>query len=116
MTTITISPSTVAESIQRVRDAARALGEARAAEQALEDGRALVKRDAITRLLAAGRAASVTAAEKVVEEDEAYAAHRASQRAAVVATQVAWGEWEAAKLDGQLAVALAVDGAIATVG
>jgi len=112
MTTITISPSTVAESIQRVRDAARALGEARAAE----DERPLVKRDAITRLMAAGRAASVTAAEKVVEEDEAYAAHRASQRAAVVATQVAWGEWEAAKLDGQLAVALAVDGAIATVG
>jgi hypothetical protein len=113
MTTTAITTSVnVAESIQRVRDAARALGEARAAEQALEDGRALVKRDAITRLLAAGRAASVTAAEKVVEEDEAYAAHRACQRAAVLATQVAWGEWEASKLAAQLAVALACDGAL----
>ena len=116
MTATTMTATTVAQSIQRVRDAARALGEARAAESALEDERAIVKRDAIARLIAAGRASSVTAAERIVEEDEQYAGHRARQRAAVLASCEAWGTWEASKLEGQLAVALAVDGAIPTVG
>jgi hypothetical protein len=105
--------TTVDVAIQRVRSAARQLGDARAAEQALEDERPLVKAAAVRRLIEAGRAASPTAAEKVVEEDGAYAEHRRRQRDAVIATQVAWGEWEAAKLEGQLTVALAVDGAVA---
>jgi hypothetical protein len=63
----------------------------------LEDERALVKRDAIKRLMESGVATSASAAERVVESDEAYAAHRAKQREAVMDTQVRWAQWEAAR-------------------
>ena len=68
----------------------------------LEDARALVKADAIARLMASGVATSATAAEKVVERDEEYAAHRATQRAAEIERWTALGEWEAAKLRARI--------------
>ena len=116
-----MTATTVAQSIQRVRDAARALGEARAYEQALEDERPLVKRDAIRALLQTandltGKPHSASSAETVVESHEPYAAHRRRQAEAVLAAQVAWGEFKAAELEATLAVALAADGAIPTVG
>lgn len=106
------------QAIQRVRDAARALGDARAREQYLEDRRPLVKREAIRALMQTandltGKPHSASSAEAIVEADPTYMEYRVRQSDAVIATQVAWGEWEAAKLDGQLAVALAADGAVA---
>lgn len=95
---------------QRARDveaAAKFLGETKAAEEALEDERPLAKAAAIKRLMDAGAATSVTAAEKIVEQDEEYSKHRARQREAVIATQVAWGKYEAAKARALAAANLA---------
>ena len=50
------------------------------------------------------RGLSATAAEKIVEEDESYMAHRRAQYDAVRGTQQAWGAYEAARLTAQLAV------------
>ncbi|AHG92099.1 hypothetical protein J421_4632 (plasmid) [Gemmatirosa kalamazoonensis] len=95
----TMSPiaSDLDRAIAQLHDAARRLGEARAHEMALEDRRALVKRDAILRLLESSAATSATAAEKIVEQDADYARHRGDQRAAVIATLERWAEWEAAR-------------------
>lgn len=97
------APSPAERAIERVREAARALGEAEAEEQRLEDERPLVKAAAIKRLME-GRGLSATAAEKIVEEDEAYMAHRVQQRESVIARQTQWGAWEASKLAAELAV------------
>jgi hypothetical protein len=83
--------------IAAMTDAGRALGEAKADEMRLEDERALVKRDAIKRLVESGAASSATAAEKIVEQDETYAAHRAHQRGQVIEVQTKWAGWEAAR-------------------
>jgi hypothetical protein len=81
-----------------MEQAAYRLGQAREMEMALEDGRALVKRDAIQRIITSGAASSATAAEKIVEQDAEYAAHRLKQREAVIATQLCWASYEAARI------------------
>jgi hypothetical protein len=83
--------------IAQVFEAAGAVAAAKNTESRLEDERALVKRDAIKRLLDSGAAPSPTAAEKIVESDADYAAHRALQRQATLATMLAWASWEAAR-------------------
>lgn len=97
--------------IDAIEATAAALGLARAAEQALEDERPLVKSAAIRRLMGTenpetGKPHSASSAEKVVETDAEYMAHRRAQRDAVVATQEAWGRYEAAKQRAALAVQL----------
>lgn len=103
------------EAIAKVTAAADALGQAKNVESQLEDERALVKQAATKRLMEAGTASSATAAEKIVETDGGYALHRQQQRQAVLATQQAWGAYEAAKLRAELAVAVvrAVAGGVA---
>lgn len=70
---------------QAIVTAGDRLAEAVAEEMELEEQRPLVKADAILRLLQHGTATSATAAEKVVEKDAEYAAHRARQVVATVA-------------------------------
>lgn len=89
--------------IDAVENAAIALGLAQNHEAALEDDRAIVKAEAIRRMIgtenpATGKPHSASSAEAVVEQDEQYATHRRAQRDAVLATQRAWGAYEAAKL------------------
>jgi hypothetical protein len=88
--------------ILALRDAARELGALRADEMQLEDERALVKRDAILRLMQTENAAtkkphSASSAEAVVYEDGEYQEHRIKQRDAVIATQVAYARYEAVR-------------------
>jgi hypothetical protein len=88
--------------IAAMHAAAAALGAAKADELGLEDQRALVKRDAIKRLMQTtneltGKPHSASSAETVVEGDEEYALHRAAQRVAAIESQVAWAKWEAAR-------------------
>lgn len=87
----------------RLAAAAARCGAAHARVQELEDARALIKPQAIKRLMEAGEATSVTAAEKIVEKDPEYAAHRARQREAEIERWAALGEFEAAKLQARLA-------------
>jgi hypothetical protein len=72
----------------------------------LEDERALIKPQAIRRLMDSGAASSPTAAEKIVEQDPEYAAHRRRQRDAEVEKWAAAANYEAAKLTATLDVAL----------
>lgn len=74
---------------------------------ALEDARALIKPEAIKRLIEAGAASSATAAEKIVERDGDYANHRLKQRDAECEKWGALAAYEAAKLSAALDVALA---------
>lgn len=83
--------------IAAMMEAGQALGEAKVYTLRLEDARAIVKRDAIRRLVDSGVASSATAAEKVVESDPEYAAHRERQFTAVMEEQAAWAYWEAAR-------------------
>lgn len=73
-----------------------ALGDATAHEQELEDDRAAIKADAVTRIMKRDNLAA-TPAEKIVETDEEYFRHRAKQRASIVARFRADAEYEAAK-------------------
>jgi hypothetical protein len=72
----------------------------------LADQRALIKAAAIKRLIESGVASSATAAEKIVEHDEIYAAHRAAERETEIDRWLSLGEFEAAKLTARLGVAL----------
>lgn len=95
--------------IAAIETAAEALAQAQATEQQLEDDRAEVKEAAILRLMqlpnqTTGKPHSASSAKDVVEFDEQYRAHRATQRAAVIATQRAWGQYEAAKRRADLAL------------
>jgi hypothetical protein len=92
-------------SIADVVTAGEAYGHACAHEMHLEDQRSLIKPMVIERIKVAFNL-SATAAEKIVEQDEEYAAHRKKQSACVVAKERARGEYEAAKLRAQLGVAL----------
>jgi tyrosyl-tRNA synthetase len=83
--------------IAAMHEVAESLGRARAREMELEDERALVKRDAVRRLVESGAASSATAAEKIVEQDEEYAAHRRNQREQTIYVQTRWSRWEAAR-------------------
>lgn len=80
-----------------------ALGVDRAHEMELEDDRALVKMEAVKRIMARDGLAA-TPAEKIVETDEAYMLHRQRQREAVIQCQCAWGAFKAAEFLAQLSV------------
>ena len=73
----------------------------------LEDERALVKPEAIKRIMAHGLATSNSAAEKIVEQDPFYAEHRSKQRNAETERWASLAAWEAAKLAARLDVSLA---------
>lgn len=92
------------QAIAAVEGAATNLVVATCREMELEDNRALVKDAGIKRLMASGVATSVTGAEKVIELDVEYMAHRAAQREAVADRIFAQGKLEAAKLRARLAV------------
>lgn len=79
--------------------------------QELEDERPLVKSAAVRRLMGTenaetGKGHSASSAEKIVESDGEYAAHRKRQWEAEVEKQQAYAEYEAAKLTARLAVAV----------
>jgi len=102
--------SPVALAIAAVEAAASALGAARAHEQTLEDQRPLVKSAAIRRLMGTdnpetAKPHSASSAEKVVESDAEYFAHRQQQASAVVATEEARGAFYAARYRAELALA-----------
>jgi hypothetical protein len=80
------------------------LGKARAMEMELEDERPLIKAAATKRLMEAGAATSATAAEKIVEADPEYAAHRVRQREAVVLVEVMRGKFYATRYRCELMI------------
>lgn len=75
----------------------------------LEDERALIKPEAIRRIMES-RGMAATPAEKIVEADPEYAAHRAKQRDAEVVKWAAVAKYEASKLTAKLDVSLAMRG------
>lgn len=89
--------------VQAIIQSADALAIAVEREMRLEEQRPLLKADAIQRLMQHGAATSATAAEKIVEKDPEYAAHRELQVQAVVAVIRARGDYEAAKALARLA-------------
>jgi hypothetical protein len=95
------------EEISKVETAAFVLASAMSLETRLADERALKKDDAIARLRQANIATSVTAAEKIVERDEEFMAHRIAEREAVAERIVAEGKLAASKFRAQLAVEMA---------
>lgn len=84
--------------ISKLKEKGEALGIALTLEQSLEDDRAAVKADAIKRIMTRDGCAA-TPAEKVVETDAGYFAHRAEQRASIVARFRADAEYWAAKAE-----------------
>lgn len=90
--------------IMDVRVSAERLGLARAEEQRLEDERGLLKAAATKRIMARDNIAA-TNAEKIVESDEEYAAHRRAQRQAVIDAECARGDFYAARYRAELAIA-----------
>jgi hypothetical protein len=81
------------------------LGEAMVLEMQLADERPLVKREAVTRVMAAHNMAA-TPAEKLVELDEIFMAHRRKEYAAVLDVQRARAAFHAADHRARLSVAL----------
>jgi len=94
------------QSIAWIENAAQRAARAYDVVSTLEDERALIKPQAIKRLIESGAATSATAAEKIVEADPIYAAHRLRQRDAEIEKWGALGGYEVAKLAAQLDVAL----------
>jgi hypothetical protein len=77
----------------------------------LEDGRALVKAEAIRRMVGTenplnGKPHSASSAEAIVESDAEYAGYRKQQRDAEVEKHRAYAAYEAARLSARLAVEL----------
>jgi ABC-type hemin transport system substrate-binding protein len=98
--------------ILRVEEAADRLATACRAEMELEDERPAQKSAAVRRLMGTenpetNKPHSASSAEKIVETDGEYAAHRRKQYDAVVEKQRAYGAYEAAKLRARLSVDLA---------
>lgn len=103
----TLTPEQLArQSIASLENAAQRVAHALNTIARLEDSRALIKPEAIKRLMESGAASSATAAEKIVEKDDQYIAHRERQRDAEVEKWGALAAWEAAKLSAELEVAL----------
>lgn len=98
-----MSPNYAHDRISAVQHAATNLGDARTHEMRLEDARPIVKMEAVKRIMERDGIAA-TPAEKIVETDALYTAHRERQYTAVRETQSAWGAFEAAKLTALLAV------------
>lgn len=97
--------------INEIEQAAKALGDAIATEQALEDNRCIAKSAALQRIMLTEnpltkKPHSASSAEAIVETDAEYAGYRAAQRRAVVASYEARGAFESAKLRAKLAVEL----------
>lgn len=90
--------------IAAITDAADTLAGALNTVAELEDARTFAKVDAIARLIATGVATSPSAAEKIVEKDDGYMAHRALQRTAELARHRAIAGYDAAVLTARLAV------------
>lgn len=92
------------EAVERVLlRAADELGRAKAREMELEMQRALVKLDAIRRLVGTpndlnGKPHSASSAEAAVETDHEYMQHRAEQREAVIHTLMCAARYESAKV------------------
>lgn len=106
-----MSPRNAADQIDDVEAAGERLAQAVARVQELEDERAIVKSQAVRRLMLTnnedtGKQHSASSAEKIVEVDGEYAAHRKLQRDAEVEKQRAYAQYEAAKLRAKLAVVL----------
>jgi len=105
--------------IAHVEGAALNLTQAVANEMALEDERALVKVEAIRRIMESapnaltGKPHSASSAEAIVEQDAVYYEHRAKQRAAVCDVILMRGKYEAARLRARFAVELAAMDGIA---
>ncbi len=76
-------------------------------EMMLEDQRPIVKADAVKRIMQRDGIAA-TPAEKIVETDEQFAAHRREQYEAVVETIKARGAFESAKRRADIAIDLAL--------
>ncbi len=96
------------EMLGRIERAGEALADAAEREAELEDYRAGEKSAAILRLMQGanpltGKAHSASSAEAVVETDAEYAAYRARQRKATVATIHARVAYEVAKSRARLA-------------
>jgi uncharacterized protein YajQ (UPF0234 family) len=99
------------QAIEAIEQAAERLALATKTEMELEDFRPILKSQAIRRLMATenpetGKPHSASSAEKVVEVDAEYAAHRRDQYNAVVETIRARGEYEAAKRRADVAIDL----------
>lgn len=92
-------------SIAAIEAAATWVADALNAVALLEDERSLIKPQAIRRLMES-RGIAATPAEKIIEEDAEYAAHRAKQRDAEVVKWAAAAAYESAKLRARLDVAL----------
>lgn len=106
----TLSPEQNARaSIAAIETAATWVADALNMVAQLEDERALIKPEAIRRIMES-RGLAATPAEKIVESDPEYAAHRAKQRDAEVIKWSAVAQYEAAKLRAKLDVALATRG------
>lgn len=97
--------ATFEELIADIAVKAEARADAKNHESELEDNRALVKKEAIQRIVERDKIAA-TPAEKIVETDEGYAAHRAAQRAAVIAVFQTEAAYKAAVLNATRAAAI----------
>jgi hypothetical protein len=97
---------TAEAAIEAIERAAERLAIAVQREMLLEDRRPLVKAEAVKRIMQRDSLAA-TPAEKIVESDDAYLAHRVEQYAAVVETIRARAAYEAAKRRADMSVDLA---------
>lgn len=102
-----MSPELTA-AIARLKEKGDALGEALAAEQALEDQRSLIKEMAIRRIMDRDKC-SATAAKDIVRSDLEYMNHRIAQKESVIAHYRAEAEYEAAKCEARQASLLTPD-------
>lgn len=93
-------------SIADIENAADRLSYALNRVTELEDARAIVKGEAIRRLVESGAYTSVTSAEKYVEADSIYMAHRLAQRDAEIEKHRAMAGYQASLLAAKLDVAL----------
>lgn len=105
MSTIMGKVEIAADAIEAIVDAAERVALACKVEMELEDERPIIKSAAVRRIMERDGIAA-TPAEKIVETDGEYNAHRKRQSMAVVEKQRAFGEYEASKLRARLAVAV----------
>jgi hypothetical protein len=89
--------------IEAIERAAERLALASKIEMELEDRRPIIKAEAVARIMERDSIAA-TPAEKIVETDPEYAAHRNRQAMAVVETIRAKGAFEAAKRRADVAI------------
>jgi hypothetical protein len=108
-----MTPERAEAMVARVTIAGEDLAHAIERVMQLEDGRSLVKAEAIRRMVGTenplnGKPHSASSAEAIVESDAEYASYRKQQRDAEVEKHRAYAAYEAAKLGARLAVELCV--------